>query len=211
MADDKSGKVPTFDGSQKKFVIWWTRFQAYAEEKGFAQAIENTKEPDMPISQAACDALDTTLPASAKAVKAIARNKKAVSSFAMAFTNAKAMVHHHKGTDAVWPKGLACNITKSLLKKYQPQDNISKVEYIQALRQFKLKKNQDPSEVFDHIVEVNAQFGMITPSDEMMVAMALEKLPREYVNAYTTLSMTQDKWHKYDERFAHEESSTRAV
>jgi hypothetical protein len=154
---------------KKKFVIWRTRFQSCAEEMGFAQAIENTKKPDIPFSQAACDALDTTLPVSAKSVKAVARNKKAVSSFAMASTNAKAMVHLHKGTDAVWPKGLACNITKSLLKKYHPQDNISKVECIQALRQFKLKKNQDPSKVFDHIVEVIAQFGMTTPSDEMMV------------------------------------------
>jgi hypothetical protein len=55
---------------------------------------------------------------------------------------------------------------------------------------FKLKKGQDPTKLFDHITEVNTQYGMDSPDKKKLIALALEKLPERYVNVFTTLSMS---------------------
>jgi hypothetical protein len=51
-----------------------------------------------------------------------------------------------------------------------------------------LKKGQDPTEL-DHITKVNTQYGIDSPDEKKLIALALEKLPEKYVNACTTLSM----------------------
>jgi hypothetical protein len=53
----------------------------------------------------------------------------------------------------------------------------------------KLKKGQDPTELFDHITELNTQYGIDSPDKKKLITLALEKLPERYVNAFTTLSM----------------------
>jgi hypothetical protein len=79
------------------------------------------------------EGLDASDSANKTAIEAIARNKKALSNLAVAFMTSKAMVHYHKATTEEWPDGLACNVVKSLLKKYRPQDIISGIEYENAL------------------------------------------------------------------------------
>jgi hypothetical protein len=96
----------------------------------------------------------------------------------VAFTTAKAMTHFHKAGDLNWPDGLACNVVKSLLTKYRPTDTISAVEYKQSLEDFKLKKGQDPTELFDHFVEVNTQYGVNTPDERKLIEEATRKLCR---------------------------------
>jgi hypothetical protein len=82
------------------------------------------------------------------------------------------------------------NVVKSLLKKYRPTDTISEVEYIARLEEFNLKKNQDPTELFDHFVEVNTQFGVDDPDEKLLIAIAMRKLPEKFVTAFTTMSTT---------------------
>jgi hypothetical protein len=125
--------------------------------------------------------------ANKKATEAMDWNERALSNLAVAFTTPKAMVHFHKAASTEWPDGLACNVVKSLLRKYWPQDVISGIEYENALRTFKLKKGQDPTELFDHITEVNTQYGIGSPDEKKLIALALEKLPERYMNAFTTL------------------------
>jgi hypothetical protein len=133
--------------------------------------------------------LDASDVSNKSAIEAMARNEKAFSNLAVAFITSKAMVHFHKATSTEWPDGLACNVVKSLLRKYQPQDIISGIEYENALRSFKLKKGQDPTELFNQITKVNTQYGIDSPDEKKLIAVALEKLPEKYVNAFTMLSM----------------------
>jgi Reverse transcriptase (RNA-dependent DNA polymerase) len=156
----------------------------------FAQALGETPEAALPADQAALDALDRANQANMPALLAAARNDKALANLAVAFTTTKAMTHYHKAADEEWPEGLAVNVVKSLLKKYRPTDTISEVEYIARLEEFKLKKNQDPTELFDHFVEVNTQFGVDDPDEKFLIAMAMRKLPEKFVTAFTTLSTT---------------------
>jgi hypothetical protein len=162
MADNnsKTVKIPIFDGKRSGFMLWWIRFKAYTKEQKFSQALATTQETDLPVLQEDADKLDQSDVANKKAIEAMERNERVLSNLAVAFTTSKAMVHFHKATSAEWPDGLACNIVKSLLRNYQPQDVISGIEYENALRLFKLKKGQDPTELFDHITEINTQYGI---------------------------------------------------
>jgi hypothetical protein len=67
--------------------------------------------------------------------------------------------------------------------------NVTRPMNENALRSFKLKKGQDPTELFDHITEVNTQYGIEVPDERKLIVLALEKLPECYVNAFTTISM----------------------
>jgi hypothetical protein len=187
--DSKTVRIPLFDGKSKGFMLWWIWFKAYAKERKFSQALGSTAEKDLPVMQKDAEGLDSSDSANKAAIEAIAPNEKALSNLAVAFTTSKAMVHYHKATTEDWPDGLACNVVKSLLKKYRPQDIISGIKYENALRSFKLKKGQDPTELFDHITEVNTQYGIEAPDEKKLIALALEKLPEHYVNTFTTLSM----------------------
>jgi hypothetical protein len=80
-------------------------------------------------------------------------DQKALSTLAVAFTTIKAMVHFHKAGNVEWPDRIACNVVKSLIRKCQLQDMISGIEYKNTLRSFKLKKNEDPTKLFNHFME----------------------------------------------------------
>eukprot|EP00957_Ditylum_brightwellii_P098490 7503283-Ditylum_brightwellii.AAC.1 len=64
----KSLKLPTFDGEQKGFQIWWMRFRAYGMVYGFAQSIQQRPDPDLPNSE--YEILDTAITDGARAAKA---------------------------------------------------------------------------------------------------------------------------------------------
>jgi hypothetical protein len=186
---DKTVKIPLFDGNKKNFVMWWTRFKAYGKVQQFSQALQETPEAALPATQVAYNALDKADAANAAAIEATRRNERALANLAVAFTTTKAMTHYHKAGDLNWPDGLASNVVTSLLTKYRPTDTISAVEYEQSLEEFKLKKGQDPTELFDHFVEVNTQYGVTTPDERKLIAIALKKLPEKYVVAFSTLNV----------------------
>jgi hypothetical protein len=60
------------------------------------------------------------------------------------------------------------------------------------LKQFNLKKGQDPTELFDHFVEINTQYGIDVPDEQKLIAIALEKLPERYVMAYSMILVVLD-------------------
>jgi hypothetical protein len=60
---DKTVRIPLFDGKKKNFVMWWTRFKAYAKVQKFAQALGETPEAALPADQDDLDALDRADPA----------------------------------------------------------------------------------------------------------------------------------------------------
>jgi hypothetical protein len=108
--DSKMVRIPLFDGKSKGFVLWWIRFKAYAKECKFSQALGTTPEKDLPALQEDVDKLDASDVSNKSAIEAMARNEKALSNLAVAFTTSKAMVHFHKAASTEWPDGLACNV-----------------------------------------------------------------------------------------------------
>jgi len=47
MGDASTIKLPTFDGKEESFIIWRTRFRAYALMKEFAEAMSYDDNTDM--------------------------------------------------------------------------------------------------------------------------------------------------------------------
>ena len=70
----KSLKLPLFDGEEKNFQIWWTRFWAYAGCHGFTQAIGTMKNVNLPDHED--ETLDETV--AAEQLKILARRKNLV-------------------------------------------------------------------------------------------------------------------------------------
>ena len=52
-SQEKSVKLPTFDGDRSKFQLWWARFSAYAVVFKFSAALQQGGDPDMPPTEAA--------------------------------------------------------------------------------------------------------------------------------------------------------------
>ena len=53
MGDDEkvaAGRVtlPKFNGKRDAYMTWWMRFMAYAAVIGFAQSIQDNKDPNLP-------------------------------------------------------------------------------------------------------------------------------------------------------------------
>jgi hypothetical protein len=47
---------------------------------------------------------------------------------------------------------------------------ISRIEYENSLQLLKLKKNQDPTEQFDHFTEMNTQYGIEDLDEKKLIA-----------------------------------------
>eukprot|EP00957_Ditylum_brightwellii_P096200 7328499-Ditylum_brightwellii.AAC.1 len=65
-------RLPTFDGEQKNFQIWWVRFWAFGMVYGFGQSIGQEIEPSLRASQDAN--IDLSADDGIKAAKAIKLN-----------------------------------------------------------------------------------------------------------------------------------------
>jgi hypothetical protein len=72
-----------FDGEDKKFQLWWTRFKAYAAVKRFSQAIQRTADPNLPDTEGAT--IDATTANGRVQTVALERNMLAIASLTMAF------------------------------------------------------------------------------------------------------------------------------
>ena len=77
-------RMPVFDGKHENFLIWWTRFEAYAEVKKFARSLQEGGEDDLP--QRSDVELDVNVDAKKAQYLALKRNSVAVANLAMAFT-----------------------------------------------------------------------------------------------------------------------------
>ena len=133
-----SVKLPIFDGTEKKFQMWWIRFKAYATVHKFRQALDVGGETYMPLSED--EAIDETTEDGKKEVKAKARNAVAMANLTMAFTSEGTMKLVYKAMTSDWPSGLAHKVVEKLLKKYQPKDTISQVDMRQKLNSIKCER-----------------------------------------------------------------------
>jgi hypothetical protein len=83
------GGVPTFDGSHGKFARWWKKFREYAYLNGFGEAIQETRDPELPSSY--YSRIDTSTDEGKRQFLAKNKNDLAISSFTMLFTKESAM------------------------------------------------------------------------------------------------------------------------
>jgi hypothetical protein len=178
--ESKSAKLPLFDGDPKKFQIWWTRFRGYARVYKFGEALAVEGDVDLPSNEAA--EIDETTDEGKKQEAAIKRNSLAMANLSMAFTTDGTMQLIFKAMSNEWPEGKASDVVKYMLKKYKPQDTITRVELRQKLNKITMKRNADPATLFEQISSIENQYNApgkkIEEAD--LIAVVLDAAPAEY-------------------------------
>jgi len=114
MSDSESTvKLPTFDGDASRFQLWWTRFQAYAALNKFIEAVQKTRDPNLPAMESTV--IDELTDEGKKQASAVKKNAKAFASLTMAFTSERLLGLLTKAKTKEWPNGLACLVIKGML------------------------------------------------------------------------------------------------
>ena len=177
-----SVRVPSFDGEEENFQVWWTRFQAFARVKWLEKALKI--DADLPGTQAELDALDPKSNAAKPGVRAGLRNDTAVAQLTMHFQIAGLLdkVNQTKTTD--WPDGLAASIVTRLKRDYQHIDRISRVETRRKMNEVIMKNDDDRKVIFEQIsTRRNHCTGSgVVVEDEDLMASVMEKAPERYAS-----------------------------
>ena len=155
-SSEKSVRLPTFDGKEKNFRIWWKRFTGYAGLYKFKQALVVGGEKELPAK--GTDVPDTTTDAGKAEARALWRNEVAMANFAMAFTTEGLINMLDSATCNDWPDGKAHLVVEALFAKYEPKDVMSLVELQDALHGMSMKKEQAPAELFEKLKSVENRF-----------------------------------------------------
>ena len=142
----KSLRIPVFDGKVQNYQVWVTRFRAYAGVFGFAAALIEGGEINLPTTEET--EVDETSDTDAPIRAAKKRNAVAMANLTMAFTTDEAMSLVYDAASTDWPAGLAWKIMLAMKKKYQPDDTISRVELRRQLNSVAMKRNEDPATLF---------------------------------------------------------------
>jgi hypothetical protein len=167
---------------------------AYASVHQFTQALNTGGETTMPARDG--DVVDaTTHPQVAKAKK---RNDIAMANLTMAFTSKMTMGLVYKTQTEEWPGGIAHLGVAALKSKCMPNDVITKVELRQIMSKVRMKKDEEPSTLFEQLSTIENRFnkpGEQIPDDDLIMAV-LTAAPKEYVTILTSEQRSKGNTHK---------------
>ena len=177
-----SVRIPSFDGDEENFQVWWTRFQAFARVNRFEKALK--VDADLPGTQAELDALDPKTNGDKLGIRAGLRNDTAVEQLTMAFQTAGLLdkVNQAKTTD--WSDGLASSIVTRLKRDYQPIDRISRVDMRRKMNEVSMKNDDDPKVIFEQISIIRNHYagsGVVVEEEDLMDSI-MEKAPERYAS-----------------------------
>jgi len=178
-------KLPLFSGEAKDFPLWWMRFKSYAKVYGVAKSINRIVDPDLPAN--ADDVIDDTTAIGRRQIAAKKANDIALANLTMSFTTEGLMGLVYSSMTTKYPDGLAWKVVNGLFEKYYPQDLLSKVELRQELNSIKMKKEDNPSVLFEALSGIENKYNTAAykvPSEDLIAAV-LEKAPKEYSSLLT--------------------------
>jgi hypothetical protein len=156
---------------------------AYASVHQFTQALKTGGETAMLASD------DVTVNANThpQVAKAKKKNAIAMANLTMAFTSEMTMGLVYKAQTEEWPGGLAYLVVAALKAKYMPDDVITIVKLRWMLRKVKMKKDDEPSILFEQLSAIKNRSnepGEQIPDDDL-IAVVLTAAPTEYVSILT--------------------------
>ena len=107
----------------------------------------------------------------------------------MAFMTQTLMKHVTKACDDDWPGGLVHKIVKSLFVKYQPKDNITKVELRMMLNKVLMKSGEEPDKLFEQLREIQNYDMNGTVDEADLMAVVFTVAPAKYQSVLTSLQL----------------------
>jgi hypothetical protein len=102
-------------------------------------------------------ALDLTGDTEKKEHDAVKMNQKAMMQFALSFSTVPLLnkLNCKKQKDkANWPNGKAHNVMSLIVKEFEPEDTMAKMEMERALAKLKLGPKKDPNELMDEFASI---------------------------------------------------------
>lgn len=157
-------KAPEFNGERAKYFGWEMEFMSYAEEKGFAPALLESSNGNLPASQTTV--LDESIPSQKLQKKALDLNAAAMRALigSLKSDHDRHKISHSRRIDATdWPNGKAWQVWKSLKEEYQPDDTTASAEMEMALHKLKVNKKLPPSHILHDIANIEATYGKEVP------------------------------------------------
>ena len=148
----KSIPLSYFNQKESKFELYWPKFEAYANLKGFSESIQTTMDSDLPAVESVIEGADDDTKKLQR--RAVARNKLAIACFTMSFKTTALMNCISDAKTNNYPGGLAHLIVKGLLERYRPTGRISKLEALSELEHITMENNDEPDNLFNKIASV---------------------------------------------------------
>jgi hypothetical protein len=139
--------MPSINGTEGAFQMFWVQFKAYAEVHDFAQAL--VTDQDMPSNSLVI--VDETQASGKLQKAAVKRNKITMANFTMAFTTEGTISLVYKAWSTDWLNGLASLVRSVLMAKCMPQDTVTRYELRQMLSKVSMKPNSNPAVIFEQI------------------------------------------------------------
>ena len=119
-AENKTSKLPIFNGKEASYPMWEVKFNAYATINKFIQAVSEKPELDLPKDHTVV--IDTSTDVGKRQAAAKKRNQEGYTALALAFNNDSILGLLLEAQTDEWPDGLACLVIKGLHDTYKLKD-----------------------------------------------------------------------------------------
>ena len=147
------------------------QFSAFSIVHQFAVAIKN-------------DGPESSLPATQ--TMTIEPEAEAGAARAVAFTNLSLVMNSKQlvkllvgGQTTDWTSGLARKVVKALVRRFKPNDFVSKIQLCQMLNQISMQKCEDAVALYEQLSKVSNQFNMVINNDDA-IGVLMDAAPVEY-------------------------------
>ena len=151
MADESAEttlKSIPFSGKTEDWRKWVGRFKAYATLKGFAAALKENGETELPEKEEEVDTLDPTKAEDKKKITAVNRNGKAYSALMLAMDEDVSYAHVEGATTDNWPGGLVTNFPRDWVRdpEFWGPELFSPLSYLRSEGAYGIR-NSDPMHI----------------------------------------------------------------
>ncbi len=156
-------KPPQWDGKKgNSYLMWKIKYTAHMVMLGLDDALDPDFEEELPTKEK--DTFDLTSDEGKNWANAVKKNKKAMMQFALSFTKVAQMNKLNRAgrTNKDWPSGKAHEVMTQLVKEYEPDDMMAKMEMEKALSKLTLGKKKDPNDLLDEMsaIEIRCKFDL---------------------------------------------------
>ena len=116
----RSVRLPTYNGDKDNIALYNARMSAYSTMYGFAEAIKEEADPNLPSIHDAV--IDETTPLGLKQAKAKRQNVCAFANYTMSFTTEDLLNKIESAKTPEWPEGLAYLVKRALMRENRPKE-----------------------------------------------------------------------------------------
>ncbi len=143
-----NAKPPQWDGKKgDSYLMRKIKFLAHATMLGLEECFTSEFEDELPEKEK--DAFDLDTSEGRAHATAVKKNKKAMMQFELSFQKVAQLNKLNRATrvNKDWLSGKAHEVMAQLVKEYEPDDTMAKIEMEKALSKLTLNKKKDPNNI----------------------------------------------------------------